>query len=268
MGPVREQGDDIQALEDDLDRLRLVKRRTEELAATHLDALDVFHLHAEGGELPDLRRERVGVGCFSALAPTTDGGRHEKRREGLASSARCVRSLLVCRDIKRGNADYEPFVGRIVDRYERGQLATYGLDHLNAFTVSQLLPVLREVTEGDPPEALQALIDEALKRLNGELAADGVSIAVPDGDPGSDRRFPPHGYLTHLALVAVAAWGQVDAESARPSLRWSETELYRQIALFTAGNDERCDAYQLGYNLLAQHRCNRYGLGSSLVDLG
>ena len=67
--------------------------------------------------------------------------------------------------------------------------------------------------------------------------------------------------------MAVAAWDDVD-ESARSSLRWSETELYRQLALFQTGHDERSDAYQLGYNLLIQYRFNRFRLGESLVRLG
>ncbi len=178
-----------------------------------------------------------------------------------------LRSLRLRPDVKRGSADYAPVLDRLLARYQREDIATYGLAHLNSFASGQLLPVLREVVDGLGPEPLKGLVEEATARLRLEVARDGVSMTLP-GEPKADHRFPPHGYLTYWALVSLAAWSELDEVAAGPSLRWSETELYRQIALFTTGNDERSDAYQLGYNRLVQHRFNRIGLGDSLIDLG
>ena len=258
----------LEAIETDLDHLRSLKRRTEELASNHLAALDQFHHLREAGSLEDLRRRRLGVGGFATLPPDEGTARDGTARASLASTARCARSLLLCREIKRGHADYGPLVEVVLDRFEQEDLASYGLDHLNVYTAGQLLPLLRNVAEDDDPDRLKPLVQAAAERLRREVAADGVSMVLPAQKDGSDRRFPPHGFLTYWALLALDAWDELDLDGARPSLRWSETELYRQISLFTAGNDERSDAYQLGYDLLVQHRFNRYGLGGSLVDLG
>lgn len=120
--------------------------------------------------------------------------------------------------------------------------------------------------DGLGPEPLKGLIEEATDRLRLEVGRDGVSMTL-SGEPDAPPRFPPNGYLTYWALGSLADWNALDGEAALPSLRWSEMELYRQIALFAAGNEERSDVYQLGYNLLVQHRFNRIGLGDSLVDL-
>jgi len=64
-----------------------------------------------------------------------------------------VRSLRVARDLRRGNADYTPFIEAAIDRHARQDLATYGLDHLNPFTLGQVLPVLREVAGSGPSDA-------------------------------------------------------------------------------------------------------------------
>lgn len=250
----------------DLEDLRSLKQRAEELAASQLEALDLFHLGGPTGSLPRLRDERVGVGGFSNFVADDETPRNGSVKESLASTARCLRSLQVCRDVKRGNADYGPALERVLARHEDQELDTYGLEHLNPFTLGQLLPVLRDVVDGAGPDSLKGLVSEGGEPLRHELSRDGVAIAVPqEGD--EDRRFPAHGYLTYWALVGLSTWEELDVDAARPSLRWSETELYRQIALFVAGNDERSDAYQLGYNLLIQHRFNRFGLGTSLIDL-
>ncbi len=56
----------------DLDVLRSLKRRAEELAASHLEALDLFHLDARPGAVAKLRDEEVGVGGFASFVVGDD----------------------------------------------------------------------------------------------------------------------------------------------------------------------------------------------------
>lgn len=248
----------------DLDDLRTLKRRVEQLAATQLEALDLFHLDGEPGALVRLRDERVCVGGFANVV-VDDGARRQDTTDSLASTARCIRSLQASREVTAANADYHPVLERVLSRYERGDFTSYGLAHLNPFTSGRLLPVLREVAPDH--QQLKGLVTEAVARLRRETAREGVSMTLT-GEADGAERFPPHGYLTYWALMSMVAWDELDEDASRPSLRWSERQLYRQMALFATENDERSDAYQLGYNLLVQHRFNRDGLGSSLVDLG
>lgn len=255
----------MQGLETDLDSLRALKHRAEELASTHLGALGMFHLAEDPNPLARSSDEVVGIGGFANFMPDQDVPRDGTARASLASTARCVRSLRVSRDIRRGNADYTPFIETVSARYASQDLATYGLSHLNPFTIGQVLPVLREVAGSDPSEEVRELADAAATCLRDEVCRKGVSVAVSSEEP--ERRFPPHGYLTYWALVALAAWDELEPEKAANSLEWSETELYRQIALFATEDDERSDAYQLGYNLLVQHRFNRSDLGNSMIEV-
>lgn len=258
------------ASQDDLGRLRNLKRQALELASTHLKALDIFYLSGNLHSLERLIEGRATVGGFASVVPRSDCERDGTARASLASTAACVRSLMVCPEVKPGHADYTELVRRIVERHESGQLSSYGIEHLNPFTLGQLLPVLREMAGPQPDPALDALLHDSLGRIGQELAHDGVSIPVPgEPEPAERRASPPHGYLTYGALLALDAWrDRHDFELASAGLRWSETELYRQIALFQTGHDERCDAYQLGYNLLVQYRFNRFRLGNSLIELG
>jgi hypothetical protein len=217
--------------------------------------------------LPGLAHGPAPVRGFASSVPADKERWDEAPRASLASTAACVRSLLHCPDVKAGQPDFTELVASVVERHRVGQLSTFGLDHLNPFTVGQLLPALADMVGNQPEPALDGLLADATTRLQAELAADGVSIPM-HSEPGSEPRCLPHGYLTYWALVALAAWDRHDGETATPSLRWSETELYRQIALFQTGHDERSDAYQLGYNLLIQYRFNRFRLGDSLVELG
>ena len=248
----------------ELERLRALKRQALELASTHLDALDVFNLSRDLHPLGRLADGPLAVGGFASVVPDRQDG---SARASLASTAACVRSLLVCRDVKPGHADYRELLATLVQRHQDGELSTYGLEHLNSFTIGQLLPVLREMVGSSPEAEVEKLVADGVGRLRGELDGDGVAIPMKGEPELENARALPHGYLTYWALVAVAAWDDVD-ESARSSLRWSETELYRQLALFQTGHDERSDAYQLGYNLLIQYRFNRFQLGESLVRLG
>ena len=120
----------MQGLETDLDSLRALKRRAEDLASTHLEALGLFHLAEEVSPLANLSDEVVGIGGFANLMPGEKVARDGTAKASLASTARCVRSLRVSRDLRRGNADYTPFIEAAIDRHARQDLATYGLDHL------------------------------------------------------------------------------------------------------------------------------------------
>jgi len=254
--------------QEDLEALRALKRRTAELAATHLEALDLFYLSHDVESLSHLADGPISVGGFAAVMPPHGERRDGSTRASLASTAACVRSLLVCPTVKPGHADFTGLLKNVLVRYESGQLSTYGLEHLNPFTIGQLLPVLRDVVGATPEPAVDALVNEAVARLHHELNSDGVAMPAKTSPHADQQRFLPHGYLTYGALFALAAWDQHENDLVMPSLRWSETELYRQIALFHSGHDERSDAYQLGYNLLIQYRFNRFRLGGSLVELG
>ncbi len=140
------------------------------------------------------------------------------------------------------NADYSKIVEGLDERFEENSLNTRGLEHCNVYTLGQLLPVLRAmVGDGAEPK----LVPEAKTTLETAVAQPGVRVEGQD--------FPANGYLTYWALCALDAWGAFDAETAKPSLDWSQGELYRQLTFFGAG-DDAADAYQLGYNLLVQKR--------------
>lgn len=91
-----------------LDVLQSLKRRAEDLSANQLEAFDLFHLSGRPGALAKLRDEQVGVGGFATFLLDDETVRDSTARESLASTARCLPSLLVCRNVKRGNADYAP----------------------------------------------------------------------------------------------------------------------------------------------------------------
>ena len=251
-----------------LEALRALKRRTSDLASTHLEALDHFYLSRDLGSLTQLAEGPVTVGGFANVVPPADLARDGTARASLASTAACVRSLRLSPAVKPGHADYTGLLKIVLERYENGQLSTFGLEHMNPFTIGQLLPVLREVTGAAPDPAVDKLVADAAARLEGELDNQGVAMPAKTDPDADEQRFLPHGYLTYGALRALAAWDRHEGEFAARSMRWSEMELYRQIALFHSGHDERSDAYQLGYNLLVQYRFNRFRLGNSLIESG
>ncbi len=252
----------------ELERLRELKQQALDLASNHLQALDAFHLSRQVQPLGRTINGRRVVGGFSSSLPSDKDVQEGTVRASLASTAACVRSLLVCPELKPGQADFSGLVDHLVQRHENGELSTYGLDHMNPFTIGQLLPVLADMLGASPDPTLDALVTDAVSRLKLELANDGVAIPMKSEAEDPETRFSPHGYLTYWALLGIHAWDGHEGEVASPSLRWSETELYRQISLFQTGHDERSDAYQLGYNLLIQYRFNRLRLGDSLVELG
>jgi hypothetical protein len=133
--------DVMRANSDELERLRELKRRALDLASSHLEALNLFYLDRDVKPLGALAGGPVIVGGFASV-PEANQRRDGAVRASLASTAACVRSLLVCPQVKPGNADFTALVDNIVERHRNGDLSTYGLDHLNVFTLGQLLPVL------------------------------------------------------------------------------------------------------------------------------
>lgn len=256
------------ARQETLGVLRALKRRSSDLASTHLEALDHFYLSRDLAPLTRLAEGPVTVGGFANVVPPADKPRDGTMRASLASTAACVRSLLVCPGVKPGHADFTGLLKNVLERYESGQLSTFGLEHLNPFTIGQLLPVLRDAVGPTPDPAIEALVADAAARLEQELDNQGVAMPARTDPEAVEQRFLPHGYLTYGAMRALAAWDRRDGDLAARSMQWSEMELYRQIALFHSGHDERSDAYQLGYNLLIQYRFNRYRLGDSLIESG
>jgi ATPase family associated with various cellular activities (AAA) len=222
--------------------LRDRRRRVAELCESQLAALQRFH---HGNDLRQLERQRVTLSGF-ALNPAdgtpSDNDGTPTDHLSISSTATCVRSLLASPSIGP-NADYTAVLNGLQARADAKQLDTRGLEHGNVYTLGQLLPVLRRMV----PEDSQAptFVAWALGRLQQEIRHRGVRVEGQD--------FPANGFLTYWALAALDSWEKFDAGTAKPSLDWSQTELYRQLALFGAGDDE-ADPYQLGYNLFVQRR--------------
>lgn len=223
--------------------LRDRRRRVAELCESQLAALQRFH---HGDDLSQLERQRVRLSGFS-LNPH-DGASSDHL--SISSTATCVRSLLASPAIGP-NADYSTVLQDLEARAGEKELDTRGLQHGNVYTLGQLLPTLRRmVVNGNNAPTF---LTWATGRLQQEIQREGVRV--------EDQDFPANGFLTYWALVALDSWDQFEASTAEPSLRWSQAELYRQLALFGAGDDE-ADPYQLGYNLLVQRRFQ----GSLLKD--
>ncbi len=166
----------------------------------------------------------------------------------ISSTTTCVRSLLASPAVG-DRARFAPIIEALGQRWTERSLKTGELDHNNPYTLGQLLPVLRRMSAGAP-----ALLPDAIAALREAAGNPGVSLGG----------FPPNGFLTWWALVALESWGERDSQQCAPSLDWSAGELYRQLSLFTAQDDE-ADAYQLGYNLLIQRRFRRETTRDSVV---
>jgi hypothetical protein len=225
--------------------LRDRRRRVAQLCESQLAALQRFH---NGEDIAKLERQGVALAGFS-LNPRTED---EQSHLSISSTATCVRSLLASPSIGP-NADYSLVLSGLEERAAAKKLNTRGLKHGNVYTLGQLLPTLRRmVTDGARPSYLAW----ATKRLQDALRREGVRVAGQD--------FPANGFLTYWALAALDSWDSLDTTKATASLEWSQTELYRQLALFGAGDDE-ADPYQLGYNLLVQRRFRASALKDSVL---
>jgi hypothetical protein len=226
--------------------LRDRRRRVADLCYAQLAALQQFH---HGGDLTHLERQRVTLGGFSLNPPNSTPSDHLS----ISSTATCIRSLLLSPEIGP-NAEYGVVLGELETRAANKRLNTRGLRHGNVYTLGQLLPTLRRmVPDGsqDPP-----YLGWAVNRLQREIQRNGVRVEGQD--------FPANGFLTYWALVALDSWDRLDTKRAEPSLSWSQEELYRQLALFGAGDDE-ADPYQLGYNVLIQRRFQSQTLKDSVL---
>jgi ATPase family associated with various cellular activities (AAA) len=227
--------------------LRGRKRLVEQLADGQARALQKFHY---GDDLAAASRVRIRIAGF-ALHPIVDPP--AEPHLSISSATTCVRSLLASSAIG-DRADFSPVLNALEERNRERKLTTGDLPNNNPYTLGQLLPTLRRmVTDSARP----TLVDDAVTALEQVLGNDGVSI----------DDFPANGFLTWWALVAVASWGELDLAKCAPSLDWSEQELYRQLSLFTAEDDE-ADVYQLGYNLLIQRRFRRDKTKDSVVAAG
>lgn len=219
------------------------KRRVADLTRPQLAALQRFHC---GEDLTGLVSGAVKLEAFT-LHPG------DKPHLSISSTATCVRSLMASPLIGDG-ASYGKLLSDIEERHSEEKLNTRGLEHGNPYTLGQLLPAVRRMTVGG---AEPTYLQFAVAALTKAVGAGGVSI----------DDFPPNAYLTYWALVALDAWDCFDVEKAAPSLDWSTQTLYRQLALFTATDDE-ADAYQLGYSLLIQRRFRPELVKDSVVSAG
>ncbi len=224
--------------------LRDRKRQVEQLAVGQARALQNFHY---GDDLAGVKRARIRVSGF-ALHPFSTAP--ENPHLSISSATTCVRSLLASSALG-DRADFSPILSDLDRRHGAQKLTTGDLPNNNPYTLGQLLPTLRRMVTDDPQPAL---VGDAVSALEQALGNDGVSI----------DDFPPNGFLTWWALVAVASWVKLDLNKCAPSLDWSARELYRQLSLFTAEDDE-ADVYQLGYNLLIQRRFRRDKTKDSVV---
>ncbi len=123
----------------ELERLRELKQQALDLASNHLQALDAFDLSRQVQPLGRTINGRRVVGGFSSSLPSDKDVQEGTVRASLASTAACVRSLLVCPEIKPGQADFSGLVDHLVQRHENGELSTYGLDHMNPFEYTSAL---------------------------------------------------------------------------------------------------------------------------------
>jgi len=228
--------------------LRDRRRRVAQLCESQLTALQQFHY---GDDLAQLDRRRVRLAGFS-LNPTAG---QSPDHLSVSSTATAIRSLLVSPAIGP-NADYTTVLDGLQARAEDKQLNTRGLENGNVYTLGQLLPTLRRMV---PDSTEPPYLAWALDRLREEVKEEGVRL--------KDQDFPPNGFLTYWALVALDAWKQLDLDGAARSIRWSQAELYRQLTFFGAGDDE-ADPYQLGYNLLIQRRFQSQALKDSVLASG
>lgn len=231
-------------------QVKNLRQEVSELCNSHISALSLFHLNH------DLAKVKEKSQSFQGFSNSPD--KTGKINISIASSATCIRSLLV-------NSDFEPeipkksddFLAHLDQRLKDGSLGTKGLPPLNPFTVSQLLPVLKELEVPPSSSIVQAGLDSLKKAITS--SEDGISI----------KPYPPNGYLTYWALVSLEKWQGFDKarELMSSCLKWSEFTLYRQISLFSAGDAEESDAYQLGYNLLIQCRYAKERIKESIISL-
>jgi len=152
------------------------------------------------------------------------------------------------------NIKYDVLLDALDKRRTLNKLTTGELENLNPFTVGQLLPVLRLTNAAVSSPLVRACTKAALDYIK----HPGVRI----------DNFPANGYLTYWILVGLQQWGVNICEKAPKCLDWSDNELHRQICLFLANDDDKSDAFQLGYNLLIQYRFRKYRIRTAIIKEG
>src|ERR1700680_1462790 len=179
--------------------LRDRKRQLERLAEGHLQALQRFHY---GADLTGLERGGVSLSPFAleAVPEHTDDP-----RMSISSTTTCVRSLLASPAVG-DRARFALILEALGQRWTEQSLKTGELAHNNPYTLGQLLPVLRRMSADAP-----ALLPDAIAALRGAVGNPGVSLGG----------FPPNGFLTWWALVALESWGERDPQQCALSLDWS-----------------------------------------------
>jgi hypothetical protein len=234
--------------------LRQARLDVQDLAKTHIAALQLFHA---GGHLGQVGKKVVKVEAFDKLLPDTAtlailAGNKEI---SIASSVTCVKSLLSCPSFRpEVNVDFSGLLGRIDTKRAAARLRTGGLTNGNAFTVGLLLPMLKQMKADPACDLVKVCIAFAKKAV----ANEGARIA----------HYPPNGYLTYWNLVGLQSWGEDVSTTCDTALAWSCSELYRQIAFFESGSDQASDAYQLAYNILIQKRFSREHLHDAVLKKG
>ena len=237
--------------------LRSLRRCVSELSQHHLEALSLFH---PTDDLTKIGQQKVNVGPFSRQRPTAAEKAAliaDPTLISITSTATCIKSLLWCPDfLPDDHADYSILLTALNKRWEQNKLTFKNLDlgSGDPYTVGLLLPVLAALNA--PP---------ASPLITGCLAA--AKQSVKDGG-ARIQMSPASGYLTYWLLLGLESWKEDLPAIASKALEWSRMEFYRQLSLFAADVDERSDAFQLGYNLLIQHRFARGGVRATVIKLG
>jgi ATPase family protein associated with various cellular activities (AAA) len=229
--------------------LRRLKTRLAELSQSQLEALDPFHI-TEGAPLTQIASKGGRVNGFLQLLPDVPENLGKEAHVSLTSTATCIRSLALRPGLRWDPLDFVNLKKNITDRYPN-DLTSAGLEKGNPYTLGQLVAALKMA--GFQPD--DPVVTGCLKQLREHVAERGVRI----------QEFSANGYLTYWCLVALATWDMDARVLGAPSIEWSGEELYRQISFFAGGDDEKSDAFQLGYNLLIQYRFNRSVLRDTIV---
>jgi ATPase family associated with various cellular activities (AAA) len=234
----------------DFHELKALRQQVSQFTANHLAALSYFHL---GGPLKPKSDEDLLIRGFANMDQGT-----ATKKVSIGSTATCLRSLQTCHELVHKASvriRYDPLRDNLVERFRRKKLNTTDLDHLNLFTVGLLLPVLKDLNLKPTDEIVVKCKEEALKHIK---------------KPGGVRmgNFPANGYLAYWILVGLELWGENVQAKAEQCLNWSRNELYHQISLFVAQDDDKSDSFQLGYNLLIQHRYRKSQMRNAVIEQG
>jgi len=225
--------------------LRSLKKEIEAWSQPHLDALDPFRIDTS---VPLRKVAAQGGTVFGFNSYYGD----DKKLSSLSSTATCIRSLFRWPRLKIDGLNWDALKTELVERHAGENLKTQGLENLNAYTVGQLLPMLKSVGF----EAKDQIVIDSIAAATEAISDGGASL----------QEYPANGYLTYWILGGLDEWKLDVPKVAAKALEWSAAELYRQISFFSGHDDENSDAFQLGYNLLIQYRFARPGLREPVIE--